>query len=87
MYVIGHQTIPMNLQTVLATLLLEQPEVRTPIIVDEEDILPIVTALRSMMRHAWSCENPTQYLLLPSSLRKYTPSALLPWSLLSSDLY
>jgi hypothetical protein len=49
MDVIAHKTISEDIQPVFHRLLSEQLQIHTPIVIDEEDILAIISTLRDMM--------------------------------------
>jgi len=50
-HVVGHQAIGVNDETVPLCLGLEHVKVVPAIVIDEEDVLPIVPMLRDVMRH------------------------------------
>jgi hypothetical protein len=50
--VIVHQAIPQNLGAVSRALFGENVKVGSAVVVDEENVLPIVPSLRQMMRKA-----------------------------------
>lgn len=52
MDVIAHQAIAQELETVAARLLLEQRQVNPTVIIHEKHILPVVSALRDVMRNS-----------------------------------
>ena len=52
MNVVCHATVPQHAHAMFVTLRPQHVEVRDPVVVDEKHVLPIVAALRNMMREA-----------------------------------
>ena len=51
-HVVGHEAIAVHLQAEPPRLLSQNRQVRLPIIIDEEHVLPVVPTLRHVMRTA-----------------------------------
>ena len=52
MHMVRHQTVGVNLKTVILALFFKQPKIDPSVVINEKHILPIIVPLRCVMRLA-----------------------------------